>query len=200
MASAKAPADIIPRGGRESTQMAAATTNSPSKPPAAVSQPNWNGDSPTWSEAIPIQKAMEPPAARSPAAITSRKPSLKSVCRFENNTGAIVTLAYWRARRRRQTFRGKRLGMLRPPKLGQLKARVLCWPACGPGDREQRRLRPAPSKPPEYAWGGECAQQANCSEPGVLPGLFESMSHSPSGECDIYAGQLERTFSLNSDN
>ena len=41
-----------------------------------------------------------------------------------------------------------------------------------------------------------CAPRASCSEPGISSVLSESKSHSPWSECDISAGQLARTFSL----
>ena len=90
--------------------------------------------------------------------------------------------------------------------------RCVGWPAA-PVSVSNGGGAPSPGKPPGCAWCGEwltpisvsclvqcqCAPPANCSEPEVLPVLFESKSHSPWGECDIYAGQLVRTSSLDID-
>ena len=94
MASTRDPADITTCGGRESTQMTVATTSSPPKPPESVTQPNSEAPTPNRSEVTIYQKASGLPAASSDAAITNRKPSLKSGCRFESDTEAIITLAY----------------------------------------------------------------------------------------------------------
>ena len=96
MASTTAPADIIPCGGRESTQMAAATTNSPPKLTAAESQPNWDADRPSRSEAMTPQKAPEPPATSNAAATTSRNPELEVGVQVRVQQGAIITIRFRR--------------------------------------------------------------------------------------------------------
>ena len=87
-----APAAIIPWGGPRSTQMAAATTDSAPRPPAAASRPLCTGVRSSRPEEVSGQKMPEAPAFRSRAANTSRKPSLRSRWRLESGIAGIVAV------------------------------------------------------------------------------------------------------------
>ena len=93
MASTRGPADMVWCDRRKSTQMTAATTRSPPKLAERVIHPNSEAPTPNRSEVTTYQKASGLPAASSAAATASSKPSLKSGCRFESDTEAIITLA-----------------------------------------------------------------------------------------------------------
>lgn len=88
-------------------------------------------------------------------------------------------------------------------------AREWRWTACGLRGRERARQNISPGSPPKYScyvFGSipsvpppdlaSGAQPAGCLELGASIVLWKSKLHSPWGECDIYSGQLARTFLL----
>ena len=86
----QAPAVIIVWGGRRSTQMAASTTNKlPTPTPSARKSSNLNLVS-SCSKTSDIQEPPEEPRSRSSAATTSRRPSLTSGCRMNDDMPNIV--------------------------------------------------------------------------------------------------------------